>query len=59
MYRNDVASIDFLALGHLCDSLYNATITIFSLDLDMAVPAPRYSLRRVKAQQVASRDPVK
>jgi hypothetical protein len=32
---------------------------IFGLDLGMAVPAPRYSLRRVKAQQVASRDPVK
>jgi hypothetical protein len=52
-------AIHLLAFSDVRDSLDNPTTTIFGLNLDMAVTPPRYSLRRVKAQQVASRDPVK
>ena len=52
-------SIHLITLSHVRDGLDHPTITIFGRNLDMAVPATRYSFRRVKAQQVASRDPVK
>ena len=52
-------SIHLVTLCHLRHDLDNPAITIFGLDLNMPVPAPRYSFRRVQAQQVASRDPVK
>ena len=53
------SAIDILALSHVSDPLGHPTITIFGLDLNMPAPAPRYSFRRVQAQQVASRNPVK
>jgi hypothetical protein len=38
-------SIHLVTLSHVRDDLDHPTITIFGLDLDMAVPAPRYSFR--------------
>ena len=51
-------SIHLVTLCHVRHDLDHPAITIFGLDLDMPVSAPRYFFGRVKPQQVASRNQV-
>ena len=49
------SAIDLLALSHVGDRLEQPTITIFGLDLEMAIPrpgTPSVEFRRIKSRRV-------